>query len=91
MDNPLAKDRAAFEAALPSMLSDAGKYAVFADGKHVGTFETYSLALKKGYEVAGIKPFLVQQISALPQILHFSRALKFECPTSSLPIPQPVP
>lgn len=83
MDNPLAKDIAAFEAALPKLLADAGKFAVFFDGKHQGTFESYSQALTKGYEVAGIKPFLVQQISALPQIMHFTRALKFECPTSS--------
>ena len=79
----LDTDIAAYNAALPTLLADAGKFALFYQGKHLGTFETYSQALTKGYETAGIKPFLVKQISQLPQILHFSRALKFECPTSS--------
>jgi hypothetical protein len=79
----LAKDLAAYETALPTLLADAGKFALFVHGKHEGTFDTYALALGRGYELAGMKPFLVQQISALPNALHFARAMKFECPTSS--------
>lgn len=79
----LSADIAAYEALRPTLLADSGKYALFAHGKHIGTYETYSAALTKGYEVAGLKPFLVQQISLLPQVQHFSRALEFVCLTSS--------
>ena len=78
----MAKDLAAYEAALPTLLADAGKYALFYQGKHHGNFDTYAQALTKGYELAGVKAFLVQQISALPSTAHFSRAMKFECHTS---------
>jgi hypothetical protein len=80
----LKQDLAAYEEARPKLLAEAGQYALFFKGKHVGNFESYSQALTKGYEIAGVEPFLVQQISPLPQILHFTRAMKFlECPTSS--------
>ncbi len=79
----LENDIAAYNAALPTLISDAGKYALFYKGKHHGNFDTYALALTRGYELAGISPFLVQQISPVPQIQHFSRSMKFECLISS--------
>ena len=81
-DNPLAKDLAAYEAELPKLLGDAGKFAVFHDGKLIAVFDIYEQALTKGYEIAGLKPSLVQQISPIPVVQHFSRALKLDCLTS---------
>ena len=81
--DPLAKEQAAFEAELPKLSGEVGKFAVVFGGKVVGTFATYQEALTKGYEVAKLEPFLVQQVSTLPQVQHFSRAIGFECLTSS--------
>lgn len=81
--DPLAKEIAAFQAELPKLAGEAGKFAVVFGGKVIGTFPTYQEALTKGYEVAKLEPFLVEQISSLPQVQHFSRAIGFECLTSS--------
>lgn len=80
MPNPLEKDLAAYEAELPKLLADAGKFAVFHEGKLVAVCETYEQALTTGYAAAGLKPFLVQVISPVKIVQHYSRALKFECP-----------
>jgi hypothetical protein len=82
-DEPLSVDIAAFRADLPSLAGDAGKWAVYFEGKRIGVFETYHEALTKGYATAGEKPFLAEQISAIPAIQHFSRTLDFECLTSA--------
>ena len=81
--DPLDKEIAAFEAELPKLSADVGKFAVVYGEKVIGIFPTYQEALSKGYEIAKLEPFLVQQISSLPQVQHFSRAIGFEeCPTS---------
>ena len=82
-EDPLAKEIAALEAELPKLAAESGKYAVVFEEKLVGTFPTYQEALTRGYEVAKQQPFLVQQISTVPQVQHFSRAIGFECLTSS--------
>ena len=81
--DPLAEDIAAYTAELPKLSGEIGKYAVFFEGKLIGTFATYHEALTEGYKVAKLKPFLVQQVSGLPQVQHFSRAIGFECLISS--------
>lgn len=68
----LEKNAKAFEVELPKLAADAGKYALVFEQKIVGTFATYEDALKKGYEVAGLKPFMVEQISQIPQVQQFS-------------------
>jgi hypothetical protein len=77
-DLELEKDEAALNAELPKLASDAGKYALVFQGKLIGTFVTYEEALTKGYELAGTKPFLVQQISQIPQVQQFTRVVGFE-------------
>jgi len=74
----LDKEIAAFQAELPSLVKDAGKFVVFFAGKNQGIFPTYAEALTKGYEVAMEKPFLVEQITVVPQVQHFSRCIAFE-------------
>ena len=80
--NDLEKDEAVFRVEMPKLSADAGKYALVLQEKLIGVFATYHEALSKGYEMAGMKPFLVQQISQLPQVQQFSRVVGFECLTS---------
>ena len=78
----LQQDLAAFEAEKSKLASEDGKFAVFFDGKLVGTFASYQEALTRGYSIAGLQPFLVRQITSVPQVQHFSRTLTLdECPT----------
>lgn len=77
----LEKDTAFLASELPKLATDVGKYVLVFKQKVVGTFESYELAISHGYEVAGLKPFLVQQISAIPQTQQFTRVVGFECLT----------
>jgi hypothetical protein len=77
----LEKDEAALQLLLPKLTADAGKFALVFEEKLVGVFATYEDALSKGYEVAGLKSFLVEQISQIPQVQQFSRVVGFECLT----------
>lgn len=81
-DEPLSVNIAAFKADLPPLAGVAAKWVVYFEGKQIGMFETYHEALTKGYTTAGDKPFLAEQISAIPAIQHYSRTLDFECPIS---------
>jgi hypothetical protein len=81
--NPLEKDLAEFNKQLPELQQKTGKYAVFIDGTLLGIFDTTQQAFENGYAKAGLKPFLVRQITAIPVVQHFSRAVKFRCLTSS--------
>jgi len=74
----LEKDEAFFQAELPKLKAEAGKYGLVFEQKLVGTFATYQEALIKGYEIAGTKPFLVEQISDHPQVQQFTRTVGFE-------------
>ena len=78
----LEKDEAALYAELPKLSAEAGKFALVFEQKLIGVYSTYQDALSKGYEVAGLKTFLVQQISNIPQVQQFSRVVGFECLTS---------
>jgi hypothetical protein len=64
--NPLAKDLEAFNKQLPTLQQQAGKFAVFIEGKLEGVFDTNQEAFEKAYAKAGLKPFLVRQITTLP-------------------------
>jgi hypothetical protein len=55
-------DVEAFHADLPSLASHAGKWVVYYQGHRLGIFSTYTDALFKGWEVAGERPFFVEQI-----------------------------
>ena len=78
----LDKDEQALQKELPRLLASAGKFALVVNESLVGVFDSYDAALGKGYERAGLKPFLVQKISSIPQIQQFTRLAGTECPTS---------
>jgi hypothetical protein len=77
----LEKDELAFQRELPNLLDEAGKFAVVFEEKLLGVFASYDAALRKGYEAAGLKPFLVEQITKIPQVQQFTRSVGFECLT----------
>ena len=78
----LEKDEAALLLEMPKLVAEAGKYALVFEQKLIGTFPTYEEALTRGYEIAGMKSFLVRQISQIPQVQQFTRVVGFECLTS---------
>lgn len=79
----LEKDALFFQTELPKLKADAGKFALVFEQKYVGAYQTYQEAVTKGYEIAGVKPFLVEQITDFPQVQHFTRVVGFEeCLTS---------
>ena len=81
--NPLEKDLAAYEEKKADLQAQAGKFVLFFEGELIGTYDTAQEAYAKGYEKAKVKPFLVTQISPVPTIQHFTRAIKFQCLTST--------
>jgi hypothetical protein len=82
-ENPLGKDLAAFEEQKEKLEGQGGKFAVFFEGQLLGLFESSHEAYTKGYEAAGLKPFLVRQITTIPSVQHFTRAVRFKCLTSA--------
>jgi hypothetical protein len=79
MADPLAAEVKAYEALLPQLLADEGKYALLFGGQLLGIYGTYEDALKVGYEKAKLQPFLVKKISGTETIAYFSRDLSVPC------------
>jgi hypothetical protein len=69
--NALERNELVLQSELPKLLTDSGKFALVFDQKYIGAFVTYQDALEKGYEMAGSQPFLIQQISQVPQVQAF--------------------
>jgi len=83
-ENPLQEDLAAFEQKREELQQQQlGKFAVFFEGKLIAMCDTSLEAHQKGYEKAGLKPFLVRQITSIPSVQHFTRVLRFKCLTST--------
>ena len=62
-----------YNAELPRLLADAGKYVLIHDGKVQGVFIAYEDALVAGYKSCGVKPFLVKRIEEMPSVQFFTR------------------
>jgi hypothetical protein len=76
----LEKELSVYEANLPELLANEGKYVLIAGEQISGPFDTYEDALAVGYEKYGLIPFLVKQISHFEPIYYFSRDLS-ACPS----------
>ncbi|MFN0132371.1 MAG: hypothetical protein ACKVW3_07570 [Phycisphaerales bacterium] len=80
--NLLAKEMETFKALLPTLLDQAGQYAVIVGDELVGTYSTWADACKVGYQRVGLgKPFLVKKIEEIETANYFTRDLTFKCPT----------
>ena len=70
------KNFEAFKRMLPELLKDEGKYAIFRDGKHVLTLDTFADALKVSRAMFDDEKYSIQKITSHPIDLGFrSRAL----------------
>jgi hypothetical protein len=71
----LEKELATYNAKLDSLLKQQGKFVLIKGDEVAGTFDTYSDALKDGYERFGLDSFLVKRIMPTDQVLFISRLI----------------
>ncbi len=64
-----------YKDSLEDLLSDEGKYVLIHQQDVLGVFDTYSDAIRAGYEKCKLEPFLVKKIRAVDQIQYFTREL----------------
>jgi hypothetical protein len=67
----LEKELEAYKKALPNLLSQEGKFVLIFQEKIIDTFTSYEDAIKEGYKVAKLEPFLVKKIQAVEEVLFF--------------------
>jgi hypothetical protein len=71
---------ATYNAKLPELLANEGKYVLIHADAVVDVYGTYEDAIKEGYARFRLSPFLVKQIQSVEQIHFISRFL--DCHTS---------
>lgn len=71
----LATEIEAYDRLFDSLKSQEGKFAVIYGDKLLAVLDTYDDALAIGYKEAGLKPFLVKQISSMPFVANYTRDL----------------
>ena len=81
-EKPLARETAAYERLLPTLMKDEGKFALIFGDELLGVFAAYDEALRAGYEKAKLGPFLVKRISGTETVAYFSRNFDRACPIS---------
>ena len=69
----LEKEMATYEAKLPELKDQEGKFALIHGEEFIDVFGTYEDALKQGYAKFKLEPFLVKQIHAVEKLLFISR------------------
>jgi hypothetical protein len=65
----------------PNLLADPvneGRYALVNEEKVIGVYPSFDAALAVGYELLGLRPFLIQQVVQHEIPKYFSRNIK--CP-----------
>lgn len=78
----LEKELDTYNAHLPELTSQEGKFVLIHGTEIVDTYSSYEDAMKEGYTKFGLdKPFLVKQIRSIEQI-HFISRLVVPCHTS---------
>lgn len=77
--NMLEQEVATYNRLLPSLLPNAGKYALIKGDKLVDTFDTYQDAMKRGYSEFKLDPFMVKLIAPAERVAYFTRDLA-ACP-----------
>lgn len=81
-NEPLAKELAAYDRLLPSLLQDEGRFVLIVGDEKIDVFVSQEDALKAGYRKAGLAPFLVKRISGTESAMYFSRNLVVSCLTT---------
>lgn len=75
----LATEMDTFNRLLPELLLQVGRYALIKGDKLVDTFDSYHDAIKRGYALFSLEPFLVKKIAPAMPVAYFSRDLT-TCP-----------
>lgn len=77
---PLATELKTYQAKLPTLLGQQGKFVLIHGEEVDGVYETYAEAMNAGYAKHGLdEPFFVRKITPVEQVLHFSRPLDTAC------------
>jgi len=69
----LEKELETYEAKLPELKEHEGKFALIKGDKIVDVYGTYEDALKQGYAMFKLEPFMVKQIHSIQQVQFISR------------------
>ena len=71
----LEKELQTYKNKLPELKKDEGKFVLIHDDDVVDTFTSYEDAIKEGYKLFKLEPFLVKQIQAIEQVQFISRPI----------------
>lgn len=69
----LEKELETYKRELPNLLANEGKFALIKGDKVIDFFTSYEDALKAGYKLAGLEPFMVKKIQAIEEVHFFTR------------------
>ena len=72
----LEKELAAYQAKLPELKSEEGKFVLIRGDEVAGIFTSSEDAIKIGYEKFGLNPFLVKQIQTIERVQCISRLVE---------------
>ncbi|MFI5251208.1 MAG: hypothetical protein ACHQQQ_02145 [Bacteroidota bacterium] len=78
----LEKELETYKRELPNLLVNEGKFVLIKGDKVIDTFATYEDAIKEGYKICGLEPFLVRKIQAVEQVHFFTRPISPSAPLS---------
>ncbi len=69
----LEKELETFKNKLPELQGQEGKFALVHGEQFVDVFGTYEDAIKEGYKLFKLEPFLVKQIQTIERVQFISR------------------
>jgi hypothetical protein len=71
----LEKELEVYNKELANLLPNEGKFVLIVGDKVIDVFAAYEDAIKEGYKIAGLNPFLVKKIQAEEQVQFFTRSI----------------
>lgn len=75
----LEKELATYNRELEKLLGDEGKFVLIQGDNVVNKFDSYEDALKIGYQMFKLEPFLIKQISRIEPVANFTRRYIVPC------------
>ncbi len=72
----LETELATYQAHLPELLVNSGKFVLIHGNQVEDIFSSYNDALKAGYQRFQLEPFLVKQVAAVEQVLCVTRQIR---------------
>jgi len=75
----LEKELATYTSKLPELTKDEGKFVLIKGDSIIDTFTSYEDAIKEGYKLYKLEPFLVKQIQSVEQVQFVTRFISPSC------------